>query len=60
VVPTINQETAEKHPQHEPFKTLTDINPMPGKRAPAFAENSVLVHGAGEIIRVGDTLRVQA
>ncbi len=59
VVPTINQETAEKHPQHEPFKTLTDINPMPGKRSPAFAENSVLVHGAGEMIRVGDTLQLQ-
>lgn len=58
VVPTIDQDTAIKNPQHEPFKTLTDINPMPGKRAPAFAENSILLRGAGATIRVGDTLQV--
>ncbi len=57
VVPTIDQDTAIKDPQQEPFKTLTDINPMPGKRAPAFAENSVLISGAGQWIRVGDTLQ---
>lgn len=57
VVPTIDQDTAIKDPQQEPFKTLTDINPMPGKRAPAFAENSVLVRGAGQFIRLGDALR---
>lgn len=58
VVPTIDQETAIKDPQHEPFKTLTDINPMPGKRAPAFAENSVLQRGDGQLIRVGDELQI--
>jgi hypothetical protein len=57
VVTTIDQATAIKDAQHEPFKTLTDINPMPGKRAPAFAENSVLIQGAGQQIRVGDLLR---
>ncbi|HKX54615.1 MAG TPA: MOSC N-terminal beta barrel domain-containing protein, partial [Xanthomonadales bacterium] len=58
VVPTIDQVTAIKDPQHEPFKTLTDINPMPGKRAPAFAENSVLLRGAGQVIHVGDELQI--
>ncbi len=57
VVPTIDQHTASKDPQQEPFKTLTDINPMPGKRTPAFAENSVLLRGAGQLISVGDVLR---
>ncbi|HET6565676.1 MAG TPA: MOSC N-terminal beta barrel domain-containing protein [Xanthomonadales bacterium] len=60
VVPTIDQETAERNPQHEPFKTLTDINPMPNAKAPAFAENSILLHGAGQLVRVGDKLQVQA
>lgn len=57
VVTTIDQATAVKDSQQEPFKTLADINPMPGKRAPAFAENSVLLRGAGQLIRVGDTLQ---
>jgi len=57
VVPTIDQDTAIKDPHEEPFRTLTDINPMPGKRAPAFGENSVLARGAGHSIRVGDVLR---
>lgn len=59
VVPTIDQDTAIRNPAKEPFNTLTDINPMPGKRAPAFAENSVLLRGAGQIIRVGDVLHIQ-
>jgi uncharacterized protein YcbX len=59
VVPTIDQETAVRDPQHEPFKTLADINPMPGKRTPAFAENSVLTQGAGQIIHVGDVLVIE-
>ncbi len=59
VVPTIDQATAIRNPQHEPFKTLADINPMPGKRTPAFAENSVLLRGKGQTIRVGDILQIQ-
>ncbi len=58
VVPTIDQDTAIKNPRREPFKTLTDINPMPGKRAPAFAENTVLLRGSGQVIRVGDVLQI--
>jgi uncharacterized protein YcbX len=58
VVTTIDQETAVRHPQAQPFKTLAEINPMPGsKRAPAFAENAVLAHGNLQKIAVGDQLR---
>ena len=58
VVTTIDQETAVRHPQAQPFKTLAEINPMPGsKRAPAFAENAVLAHGNLQRVAVGDQLR---
>lgn len=60
VVPTIDQETGIKNPQHEPFRTLTEINPMPAKKSPAFAENATLSHGAGQLISIGDTLRPDA
>jgi uncharacterized protein YcbX len=59
VVTTIDQATGIRDPLKEPFKTLTDINPMPGKRAPAFAENSVLLRGAGHLIQVGDVLQAE-
>jgi uncharacterized protein YcbX len=59
VVTTIDQETAARHPQGQPGKTLGEINPMPGsKRAPAFGENAVLAHGNLQKIAVGDQLRV--
>ncbi len=59
VVTTINQDTAEKDPQDQPFKTLQAINPAPGDdKAPAFAENAILTHGNYECIAVGDDLEV--
>lgn len=60
VVPTIDQETGKKNPQHEPFRTLAEINPMPGKKTPAFAENATLSRGAGQLISIGDTLQPDA
>jgi uncharacterized protein YcbX len=58
-VTTINQDTAEKDPQGQPFKTLQSINPVPGEdKAPAFAENAILTHGNYECIAVGDELNV--
>ena len=55
---TINQETAEKDPGGEPFKTLQDINPTPDKpKAPAFAHYVTVKSGLGNRIRVGDTLQ---
>lgn len=57
VVTTIDQDTAEKHPGRQPFKTLRDINPMPGRKpAPAFGHNAVLSAGESLTLRTGDTL----
>lgn len=57
IMTTINQDSAEKHPAMEPFKTLVALNPMPEQQqAPAFAENGVLTRGSGAHIQVGDGL----
>lgn len=57
VVTTIDQATALKDPDWEPYRTLTGINPMPGKeKAPAFGQNATLTEGAGRTVRVGDPL----
>ena len=60
VVTTIDQSTAHKDPDWQPFKTLRDINPVPGKKpaAPAFGQNAVLVRGSGQRITLGDRLSV--
>ena len=58
VVTTINQETGEKDPHWQPYKTLATINPIPGKdKAPAFAVNAVLTNGDRERIATGDEIR---
>jgi len=60
VIPTINQETAEKNPHMQPYKTLAGINHMPeNPRAAAFGENAILNPGDGETISVGDSLAVE-
>jgi len=57
VMITIDQDTGTKNPDMEPFKTLKILNPMPtNPSAPAFADNTVLAKGEGQIIRVGDCL----
>ena len=57
IVTTINQDTAEKDPQGQPFKTLQGINPVPGDdKAPAFGENAILTHGSHGHLAVGDIL----
>ena len=54
---TIDQATAEKDPDWQPFRTLREINPMPGKKpAPAFGQNAVLASGDGQTARLGDLL----
>lgn len=60
VVTTIDQDTANRHPGWEPYKTLRNINPVPGieKRAPAFGQNATLAAGSCATIRVGDRLEV--
>jgi uncharacterized protein YcbX len=57
VVTTIDQETAEKHSGRQPFKTLRDINPMPGKKpAPAFGHNAILLQGEQSTLKTGSPL----
>jgi uncharacterized protein YcbX len=57
VVTTIDQDTAEKHPDWQPFKTLRDINPVPGKKpAPAFGHNAILSAGEQAELKLGDML----
>lgn len=58
-VTTINQDTAEKDPGWQPFKTLKEINPMPGQKpAPAFGQNAILDKGENAWISVGDQLQI--
>jgi hypothetical protein len=55
LVTTIDQATAERDPQREPYQTLVRLNPIPGHRdAPAFGQNASLSSGPGATIRVGD------
>jgi len=57
VVTMINQDTAEKNPGRQPFKTLVDINPMPGKKpAPAFGHNAILLKGDRSTLNTDDIL----
>jgi uncharacterized protein YcbX len=59
IVTTIDQATAVVDPGRQPFRTLVNINPVPGKdRAPAFGQNATLANGDGAEIRVGDRMDV--
>jgi len=55
IVTTIDQETAEKDPHRQPFKTLQTINPIAAKaKAPAFGQYATLRRGEAQNIVVGD------
>lgn len=55
VVTTIDQQTAEKDPAGQPFKTLQNINPVPGKpQAPAFGQYATISRAESRTIAVGD------
>ena len=57
VVTTIDQATGIKNPDRQPFRTLGEINPMPGtERSPAFAQNAILEQGEGHTMALGDRL----
>jgi uncharacterized protein YcbX len=57
LVTTIDQQTAQRNPDREPYLTLRRINPVPGpKPAPAFAQNAILGAGAGQRIALGSPL----
>jgi len=58
VVPTINIETATRHPKQEPFSLLAVLNSMPdNKKAPAFGEKAIVQKGLGNTIRIGDIVK---
>lgn len=58
VVTTIDQSSGTRNPDWEPYKTLCDINPVPGKpNKPAFAHNAILKTGEGCRIQLGDQLK---
>jgi uncharacterized protein YcbX len=59
VVTTIDQSTAETDPDRQPFRTLRDINPVPGeKHAPAFGQNAKLASGDRQTISLGDRVEI--
>lgn len=59
IVTTINQDNALREQGWQPYRTLAEINPVPGKdNAPAFGQNAILLRGAGSSIAVGDHLSV--
>jgi uncharacterized protein YcbX len=60
LVTTVDQATGERDPEREPYRTLAQLNPMPGKPdAPAFGQNASLDEGAGALIRLGDELQLE-
>lgn len=60
IVPNVDLNTAEKHPQQQPYKTLVDINPMPDNhKAAAFGQNATLRSGDGNTINIGDSITLE-
>jgi uncharacterized protein YcbX len=56
LVPTVDQATAERDPDREPFMTLRRINPVPGdKPAPGFGINARVVAGVGSTLAAGSS-----
>lgn len=54
MVPTVNQQTAERDPDREPYMTLRRINPVPGEKpAPGFGVNARIAAGAGQVLQRG-------
>ena len=60
IVPTIDLNSAQKHPKQEPYKTLVKLNPMPDNpKAPAFGQNATLESVSDNaVIKVGDEIIV--
>lgn len=57
LVPTVDQSTAERDPDREPYMTLRRINPVPGEKpAPGFGVNARITEGAGATLTVGSAV----
>lgn len=51
LVPTVDQQTAERDPEREPYMTLRRINPVPGEKPmPGFGVNASVSRGAGGLV----------
>ena len=55
-VTTIDQRTGKKVEPKEPLRTLLAMNTQPDLDGAHFGQNSTLLRGSGETIRVGDRL----
>ena len=59
VVTTIDQETAQRHPAGEPFKTVREINSSPSEvKKPVFGHYANLSDGTNPRIALGDEVRL--
>jgi uncharacterized protein YcbX len=59
IVTTIDQHTAVKNPAFEPYRSLAELNPAPGRASkPAFGQNATLANTGPVTVGVGDRLRV--
>ncbi|MFT5232632.1 MAG: hypothetical protein ACI9UK_001729 [Candidatus Krumholzibacteriia bacterium] len=57
-ITTINQQTGDKKNPKEPLKTLTLMKTQRDSRGAFFGQNSTLLAGEGEVIKVGDELEI--
>lgn len=61
MVPTVDQDTAQRDPAREPYMTLRRINPAPGpKPAPGFGVNAMVASGSGSRLSLGATVSAAA
>lgn len=59
VIPTIDIDSGKRHPQQQPYRLLSEMNPMPSQpKAPAFGENAILSSVNKPFISVGDILTI--
>ena len=57
---TVNPATGKFLPKGYPLKALMRVNTLPHKPTkPAFGVNSVLIHGSGNILTIGDRFSVE-
>ena len=60
IIPTIDLNTGQPHPEQQPFSIISDLNSMPNNpKAPSFGENAILTRGHQQTIAVGDTLTAE-
>lgn len=57
VIPTIDLHRYQRRADKQPYKMLSEMNPMPDNpKAPAFGENAILLDGEQSLITVGDQI----